>query len=81
MIKIRTGCQYVGYFYYSENLNWAAQSHWLGRGLDIVGLHVIISVLYITWMLKSNVLILFCKVLMRPIHLFVPIRLDSYTYS
>jgi len=20
----RTGCQYVGYFYYSKNLNWAA---------------------------------------------------------
>jgi len=24
IIKIRTGCQYVGCFYYSENLNWAA---------------------------------------------------------
>jgi len=24
IIKIRTGCQYVGYFYYSKNLNWAA---------------------------------------------------------
>jgi len=21
---LRTGCQYVGYVYYSENLNWAA---------------------------------------------------------
>jgi len=24
MIITRTGCQYIGYFYYSENLNWAA---------------------------------------------------------
>jgi len=23
-IKIRKSCQYVGYFYYSDNLNWAA---------------------------------------------------------
>jgi len=34
----RTGCQYVGYFYYSENLNWAARNLRLGRGLDIAGL-------------------------------------------
>jgi len=26
IIKIRTGCQYGGYFYYSENLNGAAQN-------------------------------------------------------
>jgi len=25
MIKIRTGCQCVGYFYYSKRLNWTAQ--------------------------------------------------------
>jgi len=31
IIKTRTGCQYVGYFYYSKNLNWAAQNPWLGR--------------------------------------------------
>jgi len=24
IIKTRTGCQYMGYFYYSKNLNWAA---------------------------------------------------------
>jgi len=24
IIEIRTGCEYVGYFYYSVNLNWAA---------------------------------------------------------
>jgi len=36
-----TCCQYSGYFYYSENLNWAAGNLWLGRiqpvghGLDI----------------------------------------------
>jgi len=23
IIKITTGCQYVGYLFYSENLNWA----------------------------------------------------------
>jgi len=26
IIKIRTSCQYVGSFHYSENLNWAAQN-------------------------------------------------------
>ena len=36
IIKTRTGCQYVGYFYYSENLNWAAQNPRLGR-LTAVG--------------------------------------------
>jgi len=45
IIKIRTGCQYIGYFNYSENLNWAAQNCRLGhmrpvsRGLDIAALH------------------------------------------
>jgi len=38
IIKVRTGCEYVGYLYYSGNLNWAAQNLTLGRGLDIVGL-------------------------------------------
>jgi len=38
IIKIRTGCQYVGYLYYSENLNWAAQSLLLGHGLDIAAI-------------------------------------------
>jgi len=38
IIKIRTDCQYVGYFCYSENLNWAAQNLRLGRGLDIAAL-------------------------------------------
>ena len=31
IIKIRTICQYIGNFYYSENLNWAAQNLWLSR--------------------------------------------------
>jgi len=31
IIKITTSCQYVGYFYYSENLNWAAQKLRLGH--------------------------------------------------
>jgi len=41
IVKIRTGYQYTGYFYYSKNLNWAAQNLRLGhrrpvgRGLDI----------------------------------------------
>jgi len=26
IIKIRTGFQYVGYFYCNRNLNWAAQN-------------------------------------------------------
>jgi len=28
----------MGYFYYSEKLNWAAQNLRLGRGSDIAGL-------------------------------------------
>jgi len=31
IIKIRTGCQYVGYFYYSENLNWAVDGPRVGH--------------------------------------------------
>jgi len=42
-MKIRTGCQYVGYFYYSEHLNWAAQNLRLGRGLDIADLDLCID--------------------------------------
>jgi len=38
LVKIRTGCQYIGYFYYRENFNWAAQNLRLGRGLDIADL-------------------------------------------
>jgi len=45
VIKVRTGCQHVGNFYYNENLNWAARNFRLGsmwpqgRGLDIAALH------------------------------------------
>jgi len=39
IIKTRTGCQYVGYFCSSENLNWAAQNPPLGRGLDMAVLN------------------------------------------
>jgi len=38
IIKIKTGCQFIGKFYYSENLNWAAQNLRLGRGLDMVAI-------------------------------------------
>jgi len=31
IIKIKTSCQYVGCFYHSKNLNWAAQNLRLGR--------------------------------------------------
>jgi len=31
----------MGYFYYSENLNWAAQNLRLGRGLDIADLCIL----------------------------------------
>jgi len=43
-IKTATGCHYVGYFCYCENLNWAAQNPRLGRmrptgrGLDMADL-------------------------------------------
>jgi len=40
-MKIRTGCQYVGYFHCSEHLNWAA----CGPRLDIAGLKVECAVL------------------------------------
>jgi len=36
IIKIWTGCQYVGYFY-SENLTWATQNLRLGRMRAAVG--------------------------------------------
>jgi len=29
---------FAGYFYYSQNLNWATQNPLLGRGLDIADL-------------------------------------------
>jgi len=39
IIKIRTGCEYVRYFYHSENLNWAAKKFdWATCWLDIAGL-------------------------------------------
>jgi len=44
IVKISAGCQHVGYFYCSENLNWAAQNLRLGHmrpagpGLDKAGL-------------------------------------------
>jgi len=31
IIKKRTGCQYIEYWYFSENLNWVAQNQRLGR--------------------------------------------------
>jgi len=38
IIKIKTGCQYVGYFNYSENLNWGCTKYstgpYAGRRLD-----------------------------------------------
>jgi len=52
-MKVRTGCQYVGYFYYSEHLNWAAQNLRLGhmrpagRGLDIAALSKPITIVNI----------------------------------
>jgi len=38
VIKMRKDFQFVGCFYYSENINWAAQILHLGRGLDIAAL-------------------------------------------
>jgi len=49
IVKIKTGCQYKGYFNYCENLNRAAQNLPLGnmrptgRGLDTAGLRVIVK--------------------------------------
>jgi len=46
IIKIGTSSQYIGNFYYCENLKWAAQnlqlSHMrpMGRGLDIADLGI-----------------------------------------
>ena len=42
IMKIRTGCEYVGYFYYSENLNWATQNFRMGRGSRMAELYYII---------------------------------------
>jgi len=44
IIRIRKGCQYAGYVWYSEHLNWATQNLRLGHmrpagcGLDIADL-------------------------------------------
>ena len=40
IIKIRTGCLYIGYLYYSKNLlgRTKSQNLRLGRGLDIAGI-------------------------------------------
>ena len=40
IIKIRTSCQYVGYFHCSKNLKWATQNLGLCRGSDIAALGV-----------------------------------------
>jgi len=37
-IKTKTDCQHAGYFYYTVNVNWAAQNPQLGRGLDTAAL-------------------------------------------
>jgi len=38
IIKIRTGCQYVGYLCYSENLSWATQTfNWAACGPRAAG--------------------------------------------
>jgi len=42
-MKIRTGCQYAGYFHYSDHPNWASQHLRLSRGLDIAG-PIVVSV-------------------------------------
>jgi len=38
IIKVRTSCHYLGYFYYSENQNWA--------GLDIADLAFLVAELW-----------------------------------
>jgi len=34
IIKIRTGCPYIGCLCYNKYLNWAAQNLWMGHGFD-----------------------------------------------
>jgi len=58
-IKIRRGCQYVGYCYYNGNLNWTAQNIRLGRGLDIAALE---RDLFTSWLIQpliSSSLVIF----------------------
>jgi len=55
-IKIRTGCQYVGYFHCSWNLNWVAQNLWLGRmarRLDTAELDNSLHCFLVTCLLES----------------------------
>jgi len=40
IIKIRTGCQNIRYFYCSEKLYWAARKLRLGRGLDVAAVDI-----------------------------------------
>ena len=49
ILKTRTGCQYIGYVSYSENLNWGAQNLRLGRGLDIAGFGAFITGSCVKW--------------------------------
>jgi len=51
ILKTRTSCQYIGYVFYSENLNWAAQNLRLGRKLDIAGFDVFITGSCVKWTL------------------------------
>jgi len=53
IVKIRTGCQNIGCFYYSESLHWAAQNSRLGRGLDIAGLNQTNKLLQSTIVIKA----------------------------
>jgi len=51
----RTVCQYLGYLYYSENLNWAAPNLQLGHGLDIVD---VVKYKFWRWLWKTENLLL-----------------------
>jgi len=47
IIIIRTGYQHVGYFYCTENLNWAAPNLRLDRGLDIADLDLMFALRFV----------------------------------
>jgi len=53
-IKIKTGCQYVGYYYYSEHLSWAAQNLKTGPPVGHIFLKIALWLRVDSWAIAVN---------------------------
>jgi len=58
IIKIRTGCQNIRYFYCSEKLYWAARKLRLGRGLDVAAVDIAVR---LDWIYTKFCVCRLCK--------------------